>query len=90
MLYGTLDGLKDALEFGPDGIKDLIIDRAIELRLPDTNKINIISQFTGKDVMNMINLTKQLENPVEQKQKNSRRVANETTKPKTTERRVSE
>jgi hypothetical protein len=68
----------------------LIIDRAIELRLPDTNKINIISEFTGKDVMNMINLTKQLEVPVEQKQKaNSRRVAKETTNI-STKRRVSE
>ena len=40
--------------------------------------------------MNMINLTKQLEVPVEQKQKaNSRRVAEETTSANT-KRRVSE
>lgn len=61
-----MDALKDALEFGPEGIKQLIIDRAIELRIPDNNKLAAIQEFTGRDVGNMIKLDTELENPKEE------------------------
>lgn len=64
---GSIDALKDALEFGPEGIKQLIIDRAIELRIPDNNKLAAIAEFTGRDVSNMIKLETELDTPEEEK-----------------------
>ena len=64
---GSIDALKDALEFGPEGIKQLIVDRAVELRIPDNNKLAAIAEFTGRDVGNMIKLDVELENPQEEK-----------------------
>lgn len=71
---GSVDALKDALEFGPEGIKQLIIDRAVELRIPDNNKLAAITEFTGRDVGNMIKLDTELENPQEEKPSRGRRV----------------
>ena len=76
---GSLDALKDALEFGPEGIKQLIIDRAIELRIPDNNKLAAIQEFTGRDVGNMIKLDVELENPKEETpSRGTRRVVSNT------------
>lgn len=55
------------MEFGPEGIRQLIIDRAVELRIPDNNKLAAITEFTGRDVGNMIKLDMELENPQEEK-----------------------
>ena len=48
-------------------IKQLIIDRAIELRIPDNNKLAAITEFTGRDVSNMIKLETELDTPEEEK-----------------------
>lgn len=56
-----MDELMDALEFGPDGIKELLIDRAVQLRIPDTNRRKAIQDITGVDINNMIQLKEQLE-----------------------------
>lgn len=71
---GSVDMLKDALEFGPEGIKQLIVDRAIELRIPDNNKLAAIQEFTGRDVSNMIKLDKEFETPQEETVSGGRRV----------------
>ena len=63
---GSIDALKDALEFGPEGIKQLIIDRAVELHIPDNNKLAAIFEFTGRDVGNMIKLDMELDNTQEE------------------------
>lgn len=87
---GSLDSLKDALEFGPEGIKQLIIDRAIDLRIPDNNKLAAIQEFTGRDVGNMIRLDMELESPKEEKtSRGTRRVTSNKTDTQQT-RRVSE
>lgn len=57
---GSIDELKDALEFGPEGIKDLIVDKAIKERLNDMQKREAIKEMTGKDINNMIALQEQL------------------------------
>lgn len=54
LLSGSEDALKDALDFAPEGIVDLIVQRTVELKLNDVNKRQIISDKTGKDVNNMI------------------------------------
>lgn len=58
---GTLDELHDALDFAPEGIIDLIIKRAIELRIPDINKRELIQKCTGHNINNMIATAVQLE-----------------------------
>ena len=50
-----MDALHDALDFAPEGIIDLIVDKAIELRIPDINKRNLIQESTGKNITGMIN-----------------------------------
>ena len=51
---GTLDQLQDALDFGPEGVKDLIKDIAVEIKLNDINKREIILQKTGFNVTSAI------------------------------------
>lgn len=87
---GSLEALQDALEFGPQGIKELIVDRALELKIPDNNKLAAIKEFTGRDVANMIKLDTELNDSKskEDTSKGTRRVTSEVseTEPK---RRVS-
>lgn len=86
---GSLDALKDALEFGPEGIRQLIIDRAIALKIPDNNKLAAILEFTGRDVANMIKLQEELKDPEEKDTSNkTRRVTSDSST--TQQRRVSE
>lgn len=56
-----IDELLDALEFGPEGIKNMLVDRAVELKIPDTNRRRAIQDITGVDVNNMINFKEQAE-----------------------------
>ena len=90
LLTGSLDALKDALEFGPEGIKQLIVDRAVSLKIPDNNKLAAIQEFTGRDVSNMIKLDTELDNSKEEDSPKSkgRRVSSPTSQ--TNQRRVSE
>lgn len=56
-----IEVLLDALEFGPKGIQDLLIDRAVELKIPDTNRRKAIQEITGIDVNKMIGFKEQVE-----------------------------
>ena len=91
LLTGSLDALKDALEFGPEGIRQLIVDRAVELHVPDNNKLAAIYEFTGRDVGNMIRLEIELEDDTQEEKQPShgRRVVSEPIKTPTS-RRVTE
>lgn len=80
--YGSIDALKDALDYAPAGIIDLIIDRAIALQIPDNNKLAAITESTGHDIASMIQLKKSLQDTVQETKKPSgRRVTSATTKP---------
>lgn len=61
LLNENIDILHDALDFAPEGIIDLIVDRAIELQIPDINKRDLISKYTGKDITRMITIKNQVE-----------------------------
>lgn len=61
LLNGDIDVLHDALDFAPEGIIDLIVDKAIELRIADNNKRDLIQQCTGKNIGQMIATQKALE-----------------------------
>ena len=88
--YGSLDALKDALEFGPDGIKELIIDRAVALKIPDTNKLKAIEEFTGRNVSYMIEVMNLSEDSSDDDAApKSRRVSGKTPQTQESKRRVS-
>lgn len=62
---GSLDQLKDALDFGPEGICDLIIDRAVATKLNDVDKRKVIKEMTGADITSMIDLQAQADAKLE-------------------------
>ena len=87
---GSIDALKDALEFGPEGIKQLIIDRAVELHIPDNNKLAAIFEFTGRDVGNMIKLDMELDNTQEEEKPSRGRRVTSNSSGTQNQRRVAE
>ena len=80
LLYGEEDALLDALDFGPQGIVDLIVDKATELKINDVSKRHIISDKTGVDINARIQNKEKLEKAVnkqdEAPKKTTRRVNN--------------
>lgn len=54
LLNGSDDALRDALEFGPKAIQELIVSQAVAIPLGNRDKINIISEMTNKNLENMI------------------------------------
>lgn len=76
-----LDVLRDAMDFAPEGIKQTIADRAVELKIPDSNRRNIISSATGLDIDSMIKNKEIIDaDKVEKKTTAKRRVPSTTTK----------
>lgn len=65
LLSGDMDELLDALDFAPNGIIDLIINRAVNLRIPDIAKRKAISEATGRNINSMIELVEDSEQEVE-------------------------
>lgn len=55
---GTLDQLEDALNFAPTGVIDVIKKQAVEMKLPDTRKRELISEKTGFNIDNAINVNR--------------------------------
>lgn len=50
----NLDVLLDALDFAPEGIKQQIVDYAVELEIPDERKRKAIDKAMGVDITAMI------------------------------------
>lgn len=59
LLYGSDDQLRDALEFGYEGTRDLIKHKAVNMKLNDVRKRNIIFEMTGFNVSNAISVNEQ-------------------------------
>lgn len=51
---GTLDQLKDALDFAPEGVVSLIKDKAVDIKVNDVQKREAIKEATGFDVSKAI------------------------------------
>lgn len=66
---GTLDQLKDALDFAPEGVVSLIKDKAVDIKVNDVQKRDAIREATGFDVSKAIvfNEMSQEENATEVK-----------------------
>lgn len=88
-LLGNDDNvLLDAMDFAPDGVKDSIAQRAVELEIPDMNRRNIISKATEYDIDQMIKNKQQIEaddKEEKEEKKTARRRSSSTT---TSKRRV--
>lgn len=69
---GTTEQLEDALDFADSGTIDLIIRRAIELKIPDLNKREIIKARTGHDINKSIEFTVVETNTVENEKRTRR------------------
>ena len=78
---GTLDQLKDCLDFAPEGVIDLIKKIAVDIKLPDTLKREAIEKKTGFSINNaiMVNQVMDAEEEVKEEPKTARRAAPITT-----------
>ena len=47
---GSLNEFKDALDFAPDGVKDMIKDLSVQIPLNDFSKRQALKEMTGFDV----------------------------------------
>lgn len=65
---GTLDQLKDCLDFAPEGVIDLIKRISVDIQLPDTLKREAISKKTGFSVDNAIMINKVMDEEEAQKE----------------------
>lgn len=71
---GTLDQLKDALDFAPKGVIDLIKDQAVKTELNDVRKREAILEQTNFDVTKAIEIN-HLSNTVAETETKTRRAA---------------
>lgn len=71
---GTLDQLKDALDFAPKGVIDLIKDQAVKTELNDVRKREAILEQTNFDVTKAIEIN-YLSNTVTETETKTRRAA---------------
>lgn len=62
----TLDELEDTLNFAPTGVIDLIKKIAVDIKLPDTDKRDLIAEKTGFNVSNAIMINKVMDEPAEE------------------------
>lgn len=84
-----IESLQDALDFAPEGIREMIIDYAVIWKIPDTNRRRVISQMTGIDINKQIEFAEATENVrTENEAPSHRRVS--ATKANRTGRRVTQ
>ena len=73
LLGNDMDAFMDCLDFGPDGVIDLMKDLAVKLEIPDVRKRDAISKRTNSNIDNMIKLNQMSKEedkePVETKQR---------------------
>lgn len=62
---GSLAQLEDALNFAPKGVIDLIKNIAVDTKIPDMRKRELITKKTGFDIQSAININAIMEDPVE-------------------------
>ena len=70
LLNGSLDQLEDTLNFAPKGVIDLIKKIAVDTEVPDIRKRDMITEKTGVNITNAIEMNHMLkedEEPVEEK-----------------------
>lgn len=51
---GTIEQLEDALNFAPEGTKELIAETAVKIKIENRDKIALITEKTGRDINDQI------------------------------------
>lgn len=77
LMNGSMDQLEDCLNFAPNGVIELVKSIAVDMKLPDVRKRELIGRKTGFNVGNAIRVNevlnedneKENETPVVQKRK---------------------
>lgn len=85
LLEGSIDELKDCLDFAPTGVVDMVKKIAVELKLNDIQKREAIEEVTGFSVTKAVEINKETEDE-NHTTKKDRRVTE--TKEKVKERRT--
>lgn len=76
LLTGSLDQLKDCLDFAPEGVIEIIKKMSVDMKLADMDKREAIYQATGFNVNNAIMVNAVMDEVVEEpKEEKTRRVA---------------
>lgn len=75
LLNGTLDELKDCLDFAPKGIIDLIQSYAVKCKINDIQKRDAIKEITGFDVTSAISIMDEVEKDEPETDGKTRRAA---------------
>lgn len=70
-----IEALEDALDFGPDGIRELIVDSAVKWKIPDSNRRKVISSMTGVNIDKMIEFAEATDQVAEQAPARTRRLS---------------
>lgn len=78
-----IEVLLDALDFAPDGIKEALLDKAVEMEIPDIQRREAISKALGVDVNNKIKNAQAVKTSAGTAKKTRRRVAAKDTTTKT-------
>lgn len=79
-----IEVLLDALDFAPDGIKEAILDKAVELEISDMDRREAISKALGVNVTNKIDNARKAKTTTAATAKTAkRRVASKSTATKT-------
>lgn len=74
-LSTPIEELEDALDFAPEGIRELIVDCAVKWRIPDSNRRKVISRMTGSNIDKMIEFAEATEDAAEQPVRRARRLS---------------
>ena len=81
---GSLDELKDLLDFAPEGTINIAKSVAVETELNDVKKREAILESTGFDVTNAISVNKETSEEMEEEKKERRVKTAETAPVETT------
>ena len=79
----SMDVLLDALDFAPTAIVNRLVNRAVELEIPDINRMEAITKSTGLNIFNMIQNKRKVVEESTKKEKRQRRVTTETSQTNT-------
>ena len=82
-----IEALEDALDFAPEGIREMIVDCAVKWKIPDSNRRKVISKMTGVNIDKKIEFLEQVEEGTEQPITTSRRRLTKS-EPESTGRRI--
>ena len=86
-LSTPIEELEDALDFAPEGIRELIVDCAVKWKIPDSNRRKVITRMTGSNIDRMIEFSEISEEAEDQPVRRARRL-NKTETPPRTGRRI--